>query len=73
LIHNPNAEYPVPAGILGAGAELQLDNGRIVAQIADHFHPYGSLTLNFPGDVPTAKLQRVADKLSAKLSKLLPF
>ena len=73
LIHNPNAEHPVPAGLLGAAAEERLENGRIVAQIAEPFHPYGSLTLNFPGDIPTIKLQKIADRLSAKLTELLPL
>jgi hypothetical protein len=56
LIHNPNAAHPVPAGLLGAGAEERFENGRIVARMAESFHPYGSITLNFPGDIPTAKL-----------------
>jgi hypothetical protein len=73
LIHNPNAEHPVPAGLLGAGAEERLENGRIVAHIAEPFHPYGSVTLNFPGDIPTIKLQKIADQLNAKLTELIPL
>lgn len=73
LIHNPNALYPVPVGLLGAGAEERLENGRIVATLADPFHPYGSVTLNFPGDISTSKLQEIADSISAKLTALLPI
>lgn len=73
LIHNPNAEHPVPAGLLGAGVEERLDNGRIVCQIAESFHPFGSLTLNFPGDISTEELEKITDRLSAKLIELLPL
>jgi hypothetical protein len=73
LIHNPNAELPIPAGMLGAGAERRLDNGRIVVQVAEPFHPYESLTLNFPGDIPTPRLQKIADQLNAKLTELFPL
>jgi len=73
LIHNPNALRPVPPGLLGAGEEEWFEDGRIVARVAEPFHPFGSLTLNFPGSTPTAKLQKIADRLSAKLTELLPL
>jgi hypothetical protein len=73
LIHNPNALHPVPAGLLGAGAEERLEGGRIVSTIADPFHPYGSLTMNFPGHTSTRNLQKVANRLSAQLLQLLPM
>jgi hypothetical protein len=44
-------EHPAPAGLLGAGEEQRLENGRIVAQISEPFHPYWSFALNFLGEI----------------------
>ncbi len=73
LIHNPNALHPISIGLLGAGAEQRLENGRIVTQIAEPFHPYGSLTMNFPGHISTRSLQKIADRISERLAELLPM
>lgn len=73
LIHNPAALHPVRAGTLGAGEELRLESGQIVADIAEPFHPYGSITHNYPGDISTSHLQKIVNNLSAKLMQLLPM
>lgn len=36
----------------------RLEGGRVVAEIADPFHPNGSITLNDPGDISTPRLPR---------------
>jgi hypothetical protein len=50
-----------------------LEDGPVVAVIPDPFHPYGSITLNYPGDIPTHRLQDIADGLSPKLLQILPM
>jgi hypothetical protein len=72
LIHNPNALHPLPLRIMGAGAEQRLENGRITTEISEPFHPYASMTLNFPGFTSTRNLQKIADRISKQLIKLFP-
>jgi hypothetical protein len=73
LIHNPTAFHPVPAGLPGAGAEQRLEGSQIVADLAEPFRPYGSVTHNYPGDISTSHLQKIVNDLSATLMQLLPM
>jgi hypothetical protein len=72
LIHNPRALHSVPAGILGAGEEQRLEDGKIVAKMYEDFHPFGSITLNVAGGISTVELQRIANKLSEELLAQFP-
>lgn len=73
LIHNPNALHPILPKFMSVAAEQRLENGELVTTFFDEgFHPFSSLTLNFPGDTPTPQLQRIADKINGDLLKLLP-
>lgn len=73
LIHNPHALHPIPPGLIGASAEERLEDGKTVTTFfCEGFHPFSSLTLTYPGDIPTAVLQRIANELSSELLKLFP-
>jgi hypothetical protein len=73
LIHNPRARYPLTPKFMGVAAEQKLENGELVTTFFDEgFQPFSSLTLCFPGDTPTSKLQGMADKINSDLLKLLP-
>jgi hypothetical protein len=69
LIKNPNAVHPVPDNWIGAGAEDDLVDGRIVSTLAEGFHPYASMTLNFPGDASTSQIQRQVKPIADELLK----
>ena len=70
LIHNPNAKYPVPPGLLGVAVEERLEGGQIVSSFSDDFTPYSSVTEIYPGQTPTQLLQQRADEISARLIEL---
>jgi hypothetical protein len=61
LIRNPNALHPLPDEWLGAAVEENLVDGRIVSTFAEPFHPYMSITVNFPGRTPTGVMQHQVD------------
>ncbi|AVQ85638.1 hypothetical protein C4F17_32080 [Variovorax sp. PMC12] len=52
LIHNPHAAQPLPADWIGASAEIQLRDGRIVERLAQGFHPISSHTELLGQDTP---------------------
>lgn len=62
LIHNPNAQYPLPPKLLNASAEEKLEDGKMITTISEMFHPYASMTMNFPGNTPTRFIQTFMDK-----------
>jgi hypothetical protein len=73
LIHNPHALHPLPPGLLGASAEERLEDGKTVTTLfCEGFHPISSLTLTYPGNIPTAVLQKIANRITARLLKLFP-
>jgi hypothetical protein len=72
LVHNPRAGHPVPRGWLGTSVEQYLKNGRIVADFAEPFHPYGSTTVNFPGNTSTAFLQARMDEFVRRVLDQYP-
>ena len=73
LIHNPRALYPLTPKFMGVAAEQKLQNGELVTTFFDEgFHPFSSLTLNFPGDMPTSKLQTIMNKINSGLLQLFP-
>ncbi|CAO3425134.1 hypothetical protein [Azospirillum doebereinerae] len=73
FIHNPRALHPIPPGVIGASAEEMLIDGRSETTFYEPFHPYASVTLNFPGHVATSFLQKRVDHLTAQLLKLFPI
>ncbi|VTU21922.1 hypothetical protein E5CHR_01286 [Variovorax sp. PBL-E5] len=72
LIHNPYARHPLPRKWLGASAELELENGRVVTGFAHGFHPFASTTETLAGDTPEWWLQRRANLLRKELSAHSP-
>lgn len=58
LIHNPRAVQPLPANWLGAAAELEFSDGRIVERFATGFHPISSHTELFGSDIPAWWVER---------------
>lgn len=72
LIHDPCARHPMMRGWLGASVEQYLEGGRIVSEFAEPFHPYGSTTVNFPGDTPIAFLQAQMDEFVRRALEQYP-
>jgi len=52
LIHNPHAVQPLPAGWLGASAEIEFRNGQIAERFTTGFHPVSSHTEMFGAGTP---------------------
>ena len=73
VIHNPHALHPLPPALMGASAEEKLEDGKIVTTFfCEGFHPYSSMTLTYPGNTPTAILEKIANKITGELLKLFP-
>jgi hypothetical protein len=72
LFLNPRAKYPVSRGWLGASVEQYLEDGRIVAKLAEPFHPFGSNTVICPGDTPTLLLQSHMDEFVHRVLEEYP-
>jgi hypothetical protein len=72
LVHNPRARHPVPRAWLGTSIEQYLEDGRIVSDFVESFHPYGSTTVNFPGNTPTAFLQARMDEFVRRALEQYP-
>jgi hypothetical protein len=62
LLLNPRARNPVPRGWLGASVEQYLEDGQIVSEFTEAFHPFGSTTVNYPGDTPASFIQARMDE-----------
>ena len=72
LIHNPRAKHPLGRGWLRASLEQHLEDGRIVSELAEPFHCYGSSTRIYPGDTPTAFLQAEMDEFVSRALEQYP-
>jgi hypothetical protein len=72
LLLNPRAKHPVPRGWLGASVEDYVEGDQIVSKIAEPFHPYGSTTVNFPGNTPTSVIQASMDQFVGRVLEQYP-
>jgi hypothetical protein len=72
LLHNPRAKHPVPRGWLGASVEQYVKGDRIVSEIAEPFHPYGSTTVIFPGNTPASLIQARMDEFVGRVLEQYP-
>jgi hypothetical protein len=72
LLLNPRAKRPVPRGWLGASIEQYVKGDQIVPEIAEPFHPYGSTTVNFPGNTPTSLIQARMDEFVGRVLEQYP-
>jgi hypothetical protein len=72
LLLNPWAKHPVPRGWLGASVEQYVEDGEIVSEIMEPFHPYGSTTVNFPGNTPISIIQARMDEFVGRVLEQYP-
>jgi hypothetical protein len=72
LLLNPHAKHPVPRGWLGASVEQYAEGDRIISEIAEPFHPYGSMTVIFQGNTPTSLIQAHMDEFAGRVMEQYP-
>jgi hypothetical protein len=72
LLLNPRAKHPVPRGWLGASVEQYVKGDRIVPEIVEPFHPYGSTTVYYPGNTPTSVIKARMDQFVGRVLEQYP-
>lgn len=73
FLHNPNAKNPISRGLLGASADTYLEDGQVITDFYEDFHPYCSSTMMYPWNSSRSELVNKMNDIWRVLTATFPI